>query len=107
MESCKKKKQTLPNFGTPSDVTNIPSQKKMTNETMDGDEGGREGKNSLDYILLRLVYFNEKLRDKLEIRDRNPFSGIGLTNWKFRTLFDAFDSIDSHVSFSLRRELMR
>lgn len=39
---ARKKKQTLPNFGTPSDVTNIPSQKKMTNETMDGDEGGRK-----------------------------------------------------------------
>lgn len=47
MESCKKKKQTLPNFGTPSDVTNIPSQKKMTNETMDGDEGGRKGEKFL------------------------------------------------------------
>lgn len=87
-------------------LTFLRKKRWLTRRWMETREEGK-GKNSLDYILLRLVYFNEKLRDKLEIRDRNPFSGIGLTNWKFRTLFDAFASIDSHVSFSLRRELMR
>lgn len=42
----KEKKETLPNFETPSDVTNIPSQKKMTDETMD-DTRGEEGEKEL------------------------------------------------------------